>query len=653
MQRRYHVLAAVVLFAVVAIVPQQQTAAQSSGTVVDSEGVFVWGQSGAQLPQFTLEPPQEDVVVPVVARLEVTYTPEPQLPTAVAIQNQRQMIQQMQDSLVSGMQSGGLSYSNVKRYTRLPYLGMTISQADVNRMQNLPAVRNVVPDTLVTVQTALANPIVGADIAQTIGFDGSGYAVAVLDTGVDFAHPALENQLVAEACFSTDTGGQSVAGQGGTFSPVISACPSGETTEIAEGAAAPFSPGDGPDDCNFCGHGTHVAGIAGGNQQDVFQGVAPGAGIIGVNVFSIFTSELFCQLTAGEGAPCTLGFTSDQLRAFEYVLELSETVDVASVNLSLGGGLFSSVEQCDDADLSGYRVAVDALRAENIVVIAASGNDGSAFALSSPACLSNVISVGATSVAGSAPTITVTDGIASFSNSAAFLDFLAPGLVVESSEPVDIYIDRAGTSMASPYVAGAWAAMRQAYPDESVEQIQSRVADSGVLIQDPRNGVSKPRLQLDAALPEAIAPTITTQPADVTVTATQPATFTVGVAGDFTDVVWQRLVEDMWQDIPDTNALSFTLAVTQEEDNGTQFRAVINNDAASTTSTPATLTVNPLPLDCLVDVNDDTFVTPADAAFVANRLGQVDVALDFDESGVVDAADVQTVLDRIGNTCTL
>jgi len=555
-------LAYIVISLISLVFSFSNVAAQIEGEVVDSESVFVWRQKNTGIsPPAQLPAPTQPPVVPVIVRLDMAYTPEPQLPDATAIQTQRQMIDQVQTALIAGMNQGNMGFSGIKRFTTLPYMAMTIAETDVNRMRNLPEARLVSTDDLVSIQTNLANPIVGADIAIANGFDGTGYAVAVLDTGVDFTHPALINQRVAEACFTTDTSGQIVPGMNGTFSQVVSGCPDGETVQIGDGAAAPFSPGDAPDDCNFCGHGSHVAGIAAGNGGDAFQGVAPGAGIIGINVFSIFTNDTFCLVNAGEGAPCTLGYTSDQILAFEYVLSLSETVSVASVNLSLGGGLFSSEQTCDASDFLGYLNAVDTLRAANIAVIAAAGNDGAAGALSRPACYSNIVSVGATSVAGSAPAIATTDGVAAFSNSTPFMDFWAPGLIITSSEPVERYVQRAGTSMASPYIAGAWAVMRQAYPTDSVEQIQDKLASTGTPVQDPRNGVVKPRLQLDTALPEQISPT------------------------------------------------------------------------------------------CPADVNADGIVTPSDAVWVINQLEQSVVTLDLDQSGQVDEADVQFVLDRLGEFC--
>lgn len=49
--------------------------------------------------------------------------------------------------------------------------------------------------------------------------------------------------------------------------------------------------------------------------------------------------------------------------------------------------------------------------------------------------------------------------------------------------------------------------MRQAYPEETIEQIQDRLASSETPVHDPRNGVVKPRLQLEVALLAQVSPT--------------------------------------------------------------------------------------------------------------------------------------------------
>ena len=55
--------------------------------------------------------------------------------------------------------------------------------------------------------------------------------------------------------------------------------------------------------------------------------------------------------------------------------------------------------------------------------------------------------------------------------------------------------------MSTPHVAGAWALLRQADPAATVDEILTVLQDTGVPITDARNGVTKSRIQVDAALP--------------------------------------------------------------------------------------------------------------------------------------------------------
>ncbi|NDJ60645.1 MAG: S8 family serine peptidase [Chloroflexi bacterium] len=440
-------------------------------------------------------------VFPVIVELEIAYTPETALGGDLnAIQQQRSAVQATSAGLIAALNASPAQISSVTTYRSLPYVAMIVDAAGLDELRTHPAVRRVTRDRLYSVQTERANPLIGADVAWDLGYDGTGWAVAVLDTGVEFDHPAMASSRVAEACFTTDTNGQLVGGAFGTASPAIPACPNGLPEQIGFGAAAPYQPGSGAGSCEFCTHGTHVAGIAGGNAPGTFDGVAPGAGIIGINVFSIFTNNVFCVVNAGESAPCTLGFDSDILQGFDHVLTLSGNLNIASVNLSLGSGAFTSVAACEADDTSGVRTQINLLTAQNIAVVAASGNSSDKSAISSPACLPNVVSVGATTVAGS-PGISVSDQVASFSNSASFLDLLAPGQFIESSvTPGDTYEFFQGTSMASPYVAGTWAILRQANPNASVAQLLADLQNTGVLVTDGGNGLTRPRIQVDAAL---------------------------------------------------------------------------------------------------------------------------------------------------------
>jgi hypothetical protein len=96
-----------------------------------------------------------------------------------------------------------------------------------------------------------------------------------------------------------------------------------------------------------------------------------------------------------------------------------------------------------------------------------------------------------------------------------------------------------------------------------------------------------------------VAPTITVQPANQTVTAGQTATFSVSASGT-------APLSYQWQmngtDIPNATATNYTTPVTTTANSGEQFRVMVSNSAGSITSNTATLTVNPGTSNSNVDV---------------------------------------------------
>jgi len=205
-------------------------------------------------------------------------------------------------------------------------------------------------------------------------------------------------------------------------------------------------------------------------------------------VTSSVTAAANSFIDCGGSPPCLGAFTSDILAALERVYDLRTTYDFASVNMSLGGGLFGAT--CDDEP---YKPFIDNLRAAGIATVVASGNDGATAQLSAPACVSSAVSVSAT---------TKDDQVASYSNVAPFLSLFAPGDEIISSYPDSQFAIASGTSMAAPHVAGAWAILKQAAPTASVDEILQALTDTGVMITDPRagTGTARPRIQVDLAL---------------------------------------------------------------------------------------------------------------------------------------------------------
>jgi len=359
-----------------------------------------------------------------------------------------------------------------RRYQTAPLIAIGAGPGALRELEASGVmVRRVIEDRIHKPVLMDSVPLIGADQAWAQGYDGTGTVVAVIDSGVDSAHPFLAGKVVEEACYSTTSGSQSTT-----------LCPNGAQEQIGAGAAAPC-----PLEAQGCWHGTHVAGIVAGNGTPAdlpIWGVGKGADLIAIQVFSQINRFLDC----GGQPPCLGAYTSDILAALERVYTLRTTYAIAAVNMSLGGGSFSAT--CDDQE---YKPFIDNLRSVGIATVVASGNDGSTSEISAPACVSTAVSVGAT---------TKDDQVADFSNVAPFLSLFAPGDEIISSYPGGQFAVASGTSMASPHVAGAWAILKQAKPSATVDEVLQAFTDTGVMITDTRAGgvTTKPRIQVDLAL---------------------------------------------------------------------------------------------------------------------------------------------------------
>jgi hypothetical protein len=102
-------------------------------------------------------------------------------------------------------------------------------------------------------------------------------------------------------------------------------------------------------------------------------------------------------------------------------------------------------------------------------------------------------------------------------------------------------------------------------------------------------GSSKPTSTPPPTQPQSTAPTISTQPINVTVNVGQPATFSVVAAGTSPlTYQWQRNSAN----IPAANSTSYTIPATAATDNAATFDVVVSNSAGTLTSNSATLTVS-------------------------------------------------------------
>lgn len=331
------------------------------------------------------------------------------------------------------------------------------------------ATRAVVVDRLVRPAGQVGTAHIGADRLLAAGLTGSGRAIGIVDTGVDPFHPDLGG--------SASGAGRVVGGW-----------------NFADGNADVY-------DCD--GHGTAVAGVAAGE-----QGIAPEATVIPLKVFG-----------ARDG--CSSAYSSDVLSAVEWALERREELHLDVLNLSLA----------DDRARSGFCDAEDPVsaelfaraRAEGLAVAASSGNSGHPDALSWPACLSDIVSVGMVYSAGQGPTswggdanctdaVTGPDVVPCASNSGPALSLLAPGVRwIVPTAGGGRRTSFSGTSAAAPAAAASLLLARQFSASRDPLLSAGFLRLTGVPVTDDRSGRSTPRLDVGTAL---FAPSPATGPCE-------------------------------------------------------------------------------------------------------------------------------------------
>ena len=385
----------------------------------------------------------------------------------------------------------GMQHTVHRVYQSIPFMALETSEQALTALERSLGIIGIEEDRLFRPFLNKSTKQIGADKAWDLGFEGDGFYVAILDTGLLASHEAFSGKDIVQACFAT-----SVSGTGGD-------CPNGQATDTTSpDAARPY-----PSNFAAFEHGTHVTGIACGSSPDPgvnltgdlwrFQGlfgVAREADIIAIQVFH---KVLDCNNLDSElrrPSDCLITSSFDVLGGLLHVFSLRTTYNIAAVNMSLGGGKFDNQSTCD-SDSPSVKAAIDNLRGAGIATVIASGNDGFCDGIATPGCISSAIAVGA--VNGS-------DSEAGFSNHLdSLLDLYAPGSDIRSAVASGDanYRKNSGTSMAAPHVAGAWAVLKQQSPGASVSAILQALQSTGVSIGGRCVGTpNQKRIQVDSAL---------------------------------------------------------------------------------------------------------------------------------------------------------
>lgn len=325
-----------------------------------------------------------------------------------------------------------------RRFQLVNGFAATLSKGQIKRLSKFDEVVHIEEDSEVEIFNDGAQAAFGVAAArQHSGLSGSAdgnvnsfsrddLVVAVIDTGIDATHLDLdEGKVIA-------------------FKDWVN----GRTT---------------PYDDNW--HGTHVAATIAGDGDArgdrLYQGVAPGAALIGLKVLN----------ASGSGS------LSNVAAAIDWVVANRALYGIEAISLSLGS--IGCSNGTDTASLALNRAA-DA----GVVPVVAAGNSGpGACSIGSPGAAAKAITVGAM-----ADTASYGFKQADWSSRGPTADnrikpdISAPGVSITSAHANTSsgYLTKSGTSMATPFVAGVTLLMRQLNPALSAQQVKDLIMQTAI-----------------------------------------------------------------------------------------------------------------------------------------------------------------------------
>ncbi len=251
----------------------------------------------------------------------------------------------------------------------------------------------------------------------------SGPVIAVIDTGADYTHGDLQNNIWLNPSETEDGADDDNDG----------------VIDDIHGYNAIDGSGDPMDDN---GHGTHVTGTIAAEGNN-------GLGVVGVNWKARVLPVKFLSSSGG-------GTTADAIKALLYADQHGARI----TSNSWAGNKYN-------------QILYDVLASSSALHVCAAGNEGYDNDIRPvyPASykLPNIISVAAHDAK---------DRLARFSNRGKTVHLAAPGVDIYSTAPGDEYKIMSGTSMATPHVSGVAGLIATEYPEATALDIKRRILSS-------------------------------------------------------------------------------------------------------------------------------------------------------------------------------
>lgn len=376
---------------------------------------------------------------------ETTPSPAPQHDIGSPhskVPRRQQLIALQRDNILSTLK--GLvepSYQVMETYQSIPAMIIEATPQVIDQLVSSPYVISIgLVDSQGGAHLNEAIPQSNIDLVKAVSLSGKGVDVAIIDSGLNHDHPDFIDRVISQVCFSTDC----------------------ERSIY---------------DLN--GHGTNVTGILAG-----IGSIAPQGGAPEVNLHIIKILDANNRFNS----------SSQILAALDHLL--TNLPQVAIVNMSVGTD--ERFNHACDNQYSWTRsaaFAVNKLFDNDVMIFASSGNDSDPNAITFPACLENVIAVGATWDTEVSSYFGFCDeqnpqaeNITCFTNLSDNLEIVAPGAMTTATGLAHGISSYAGTSMASPLVASCAALLRQYKPALSAQQIRyALIEQSGKQAVDPTN----------------------------------------------------------------------------------------------------------------------------------------------------------------------